>query len=108
MSDQNASVITVQPTSGDNDDVPHISIAFWRGETDRQEVDLVIHRLESPDEDAPASNALLAGVAILALERQGYIDKAVERMWPNGRPTEKEATDYIDLLLTADANAIPA
>ena len=98
-------LVTVQPQDGeDNTGVPHLSVAFYVGEDDPTEVDMVIGVLEDASE-RPASNALLTGLAVLALERQGFVARAIEQMFPQGRPTERQAVEHVQLLTTDEANA---
>lgn len=97
-------IITADPEDGDNDTIPHVEIRFTPAADD--DVDMVIHVLNDPSPDKPASAALLTGLAVLALERQGYIAKAVDRMFPDGPPSEKAATDHIILLMSQEANAL--
>lgn len=104
MSDK--TIIGVEARSGNNADVPQISIALWRGSENKDEIDYVIHVLDKPT-DQPASPALLTGLAILALERRGYLAKAAARMFPDGPPTEAEAIDHINLLLDEEPHEQP-
>jgi hypothetical protein len=99
-------LVSADADDGDNDAIPHLSIAFSRAEGVTDDVDMVIHILNNPSPDKPASKALLTGLAILALERQGYVAKAVERMFPSGAPTEKAATDHVILLMSQEANEL--
>ena len=95
--------VTAEATDEDEEaQVPHLSVAFYPSE-DYTEVDMVIGVLEDPT-DAPASNALLTGLTVMALERQGYVAMALQKMFPEGRPrpTEKEATEYVRRLMADD------
>lgn len=96
MDNMSAVIATYQPDSGDNDDVPHCSIAFWVGDT-HDDVDIVLHTLHEPT-DRPASEALLYGLGVMALSRSNQLERVIEDMFPHGRPSEKQAVQYLKTL----------
>ncbi len=63
------------------------------------DVDIVTHMPKNLSETAPASNALLYGLAVLMLDATGAIDDTILKIIDKGVPSEVEVSRQIDLML---------
>jgi len=86
---------------------PEFALSTWIDETDRDEVELMIHHTEEPSAAKPASNALLYGLAIMTLDQQGVISNEIDKLCLKGVPNEAEVCRQIKFLLESDANDQP-
>ena len=87
---------------------PAFAVAFYDSEEEPGEIDLIVHYTNDARADKTASNALMAGIALLIADKQGDLDHIVARTFPDGPPTELEAVATIDLLIEGEANDLPA
>jgi hypothetical protein len=106
MTDPEALVAT-RPSDPNLKRLPDFSLSLWTSDDDPSEVEVIVHVKEDVDPTQRASAALIHGLVILALDHQGILQQATEKMFPNGFPTETQVVDHITLLLEQEINAQP-
>lgn len=83
---------------------PDFAISLWPLRGERDEVEVAVSIPTSPATDKVASAALLHGLGIMVLDQQGIIGRTLEKMFPDGLPSEAQACTMIHLLLENEAN----
>jgi hypothetical protein len=75
---------------------------------DEDGVSLTTHLPQNPTVRRYANQGLLYGLAILTLDRDGVIEKTMERLEEAGPINEVDAHNRITTLLAEDANVVAA
>lgn len=72
------------------------------------DIELAINIPEEPQLDRHASLALLYGLAILTLDRQGTLNAMIDQFLIEGPINEIDATNRITLLMMKETNDLPS
>ncbi len=108
MNTQAEITLAAHPDDPDVKAPPPFAISVWDSAEEPGEVDLIVHYTNTPSPTKTASTALMVGLGILIAEQQGEIDNIISRTFPDGPPSEAEAVAYAELLITGNANDLPA
>lgn len=90
---------------GKGEMIPEFSLmVFDNGEN----VDIAIHTPRQPDISKHASLGMLYGLALLTLERQGYVQHVVDHYMQQGTMSEIDCMNAITLIMDKTGNDIPS
>lgn len=86
---------------GEGELIPEFSLLVF---DEGNNVDIAIHTPREPDIRRHASLGMLYGLALLSLERQGLVQKAVDHFLEHGPMNEVDCINAMNLLLQEPGN----